>query len=345
MTTAKQNPEQPRRRKAVAAICAATFLPGTDILAANLPQAERIRFDFHQALGVNLHHFLYNAARNDPQLTRTSWHLQPNTQQRQALLQAISYYQAGLSQRDVLFDDTMYAIKLALTKAPDLIDDTYPFAVEASLQRTLQLALPAYRECVWPADLAKNRLWQRCVEALNLSHGAELWQRLQYQLAPCPLSQAIRVDLVTLTGTFQGAYTDHVSEQIVLPSARGDYQGLSSLEMLYHEACHIGMMRPIMDELTRAFERAGKPVNQQLWHAIQFYTVGKACQTTYGKHGLDYRPYHEVKRLFELAPGWQRYRQPISSHWQAWLDGKINQDEALQLMVRDLPPDTSPEKG
>ncbi len=90
--------------------------------------------------------------------------------------------------------------------------------------------------------------------------------------------------------------------------------------MLYHEASHIDMTSPIFHALNKEFEKLGRQPDLDLWHAIPFYTVGKTCQQVLAKRGIAYLPYHETRRLFELAPD-----------WQAWLNGKISQAAALQM--------------
>jgi hypothetical protein len=123
--------------------------------------------------------------------------------------------------------------------------------------------------------------------------------------APFPVAP-VRDDVVFNTGTRQGAYTD---DQIVMPSSRADYQGLASLEMLYHEASHTTVTAVLEEAISARLKATGRKDDSDLWHVAQFYTVGKVTQDVLARRGLAYRSYADQRGLYAgprwKPPGWR----------------------------------------
>lgn len=297
-----------------------------------------LRFEFHSSLLMNLHHFLFQRARQGGELDSSAWPAQPDATELRTLTRAIEFYRAEYARRDPLFDADMTAVKQSLRAADDAGLDTSGLGLPAGLAEQLQRVAPIYARCLWPQHDASNKAWIARAEVLNARHGAAVQAALEIQLAHDFTRLPLRTDLVFTTGTFQGAYSGEQPEQIVMPSGRPDYQGDASLEMLYHEASHVGVMEPIEARL-EALLRQRKPAGgaDQLWHVLQFHTVGRAVQREFKRSGVDYQPYAVKGGLYRRA-GWDRFLPAIEQHWQPWLDGSTGLAEALEGLVRTLPP-------
>lgn len=301
------------------------------------PQQQALRFEFHSSLLMNLHHFLFQRARSASALDTSGWAAQPNAAELQALAQAVAFYQAQYAQLDPLFDAPMAAIKLSLRKATDARQDASGLGLPEALAEQLNRVAPIYARCLWPQHDASNQTWITQARRLNERHGAAVQARLETQLAHAFTAQPLRTDLVFATGTRQGAYSGVQPEQIVMPSGRPDYQGDASLEMLYHEASHVGVTAPLYEGLDALLQqRLPSAGADQLWHALQFYTVGQAVQREFKQAGIDYQPYAERGQLYRRA-GWAKWLPAIEQHWQPWLDGRVaSMKQALQALVQAL---------
>jgi hypothetical protein len=76
----------------------------------------------------------------------------------------------------------------------------------------------------------------------------------------------------------------------------------------------------------------------QLWHAVQFYTVGEVVKDALKRRaGIDYQPYADKGGLYARAPGWNVYKTAIDASWQPYMQGKLGMPEAIKAMVASLP--------
>lgn len=320
----------PLRRRGVLLAGAALTLPALGAAAAP-------RFDCRSAFLLNLHHFALHAARHDPALAKLAWTAEPTAGERRALEAAVAHHGRAYGDRHPLFDEDMSAQRQALARANAARRDAHGLGLPQALEAALNDAAPAYARCLWPAHDAGNRRWSAIASALDAVHGAAIVERLQQRLGPAASRAPLRVDVVWQTGTFEGAFTSDTPPHVVMPSARTDYQGLASLEMLHHEAGHTGMLDPVMALIEAELARRPRRGADMLWHAIQFHTVGETTREVLAAAGIGYRPYAEQRGLFERAPGWNLYLPLLRTHWQAWVDGRIAQAEAIARMVAALP--------
>jgi hypothetical protein len=299
-----------------------------------------VQFDFHSNFLLNLHSFLYNAAQRPGALQQTAWQVQPTAQEMQQLQAAVDYYRANYAKRHPVFDDELGYITDALA-TDDQRRDAEGLALPQALAHTLQGAAAAYARTAWPAQDQMNREWIAKVRELNLRYGSEIQSRTSAWFGQ-DYVPAIRVDVVPLTGTRQGAYTFDQPPHSILPSGSAEYQGLAALEMLYHEASHTGAVQPLMDALDKAAQAQGRDAGD-LWHVLQFCTVGAATQQVLAAHGISYTPYADKKNLYAIA--WPQYMEPMSAVWQPYLAGKMKRDEAVSELVKRLPPPASTQPG
>jgi hypothetical protein len=115
-------------------------------------------------------------------------------------------------------------------------------------------------------------------------------------------------------------------------SADKRHQGISGLELIFHEASH-GWDDVLMNGVASAAKRLGVPVPPQLWHGLLFFNAGAIVTEALAAAGVrDYQMYMEKERMFD-GP-YRGWREPILKHWTAFLAGKITRDEAIELILK-----------
>ncbi|PRC93594.1 hypothetical protein [Solimicrobium silvestre] len=294
--------------------------------------AHRVTFEFHSAFLMNLHHVLVDAAVHDGKLETLPWQEKPSAAEWQTLQNAVTFYRDNYAKRSLLFDKTMTDIKVALS-----VDDTRRDATGLNLPPDLIAVLnsvaPIYARGLWSIQDRSNQLWIQQAKSLDALYGAEVQAGIEHYLQHGFPLTPVRDDVVVETGDRRGAYTD---EQTVLPSGRADYSGLATLEMLYHEASHINVTDTLSDAIDARLKATDRSDKFQLWHAVQFYTVGKVVQDVYKQRAnLDYRPYADKNGVYQR--GWSIFVPSLNDIWLPYMNGKSTLQEAVTAMVDKLP--------
>lgn len=330
-------------------ICAAAFAFGTAsagaVAAAPAPAPsapastaaalQSVRFEFHSGFLMNLHHFLYDAARHPDHLAHAPWVQPPTLDEQAALAAAVDFYRGHYAHRSLLFDAGMAQIREALSVPDDDRRDPAGLPLPPELTQALARAAPAYARCLWPAHDRANRAWIVDAQALNARYGAEV-RRAVEQALQAPLVPTLRDDVVADTGDPNGAYTADTPPHSVLPSERTDYQGWATLEMLYHEASHAGATDRLESALEAEGERQHRAEDHQLWHAAQFYAVGFVVQRVlHERAGVDYQPYAQRNGVY--GGRWAAYLPLLDGPWHAYLSGRGTMGDAVQAMTAALP--------
>lgn len=307
---------------------ASAGLPGTDSAAP----AHRVTFSFHSAFLMNLHHFLCDMAVHKDKLSNVVWQITPTENEMRTLSKAIDFYRANYALLGIREDPTMISIKRALS-VDDTRSDITGLGLPPALAAVLAEAAPIYAKDLWPVHDKSNRAWIARASDLDAAYGAEIQAAVERDMeAPFP-SGPIRTDVVFDTGSRQGAYTD---EQIVMPSARVDYQDFASLEMLYHEATHTTVTEPLEEAIDTHLKNTGRNPDSDLWHVVQFYTVGAATHDVLARHGKPgYETYADKRGLY--TGYWAPFMPVINSAWRRHMAGEIDMREAVKQMVDRLP--------
>ena len=294
-----------------------------------------VRFEFHDGLLMNLHHFLVDAARNPDHLEHAPWAQPPSPQELAALRAAAAYYALHYGKQQV-FDDDMTAIKHALS-VRDGLGSADGLGLPPELAAVLDGVEPIYARVLWPTHRQADEAWINNVTTLNARHGEEIQSRLEHAFSHA-FPASIRVDVVYDNGDFRGAYTDSPPPQTVMPSSRGAYNGEASLEMLWHEASHAGAIDTLQADIDADAKALHRKAPEDLWHVALFYTVGYVVQDVYREtEGLDYTPY-AVKRGLYTHGSWQLSDALLETRWLPWLQGQGSMREAVTKLVSGLPP-------
>jgi len=142
-------------------------------------------------------------------------------------------------------------------------------------------------------------------------------------------SHPLRVDVSYFVAEIGGAYTTDHPPHTTLSSMRVS-QDWYGLEILLHEASH-----PLAEKLEAHLAKecaAQKKDCGDLWHAMQFYTVGDIMRRALAKRGIAYDTYAEHNGLYQRGQ-WLKFKQAIERGWRSYLDGKMGWSGAIHAVV------------
>jgi hypothetical protein len=250
-------------------------------------------------------------------------------------------YRLWVGKRNPIVDRELVAMNAALsaTTSAKLPDSIPPAAATA-----LEAAMPLYRAVQWDEDDRANRFWISLAQPMLASAGEELAEA-NAKAYGVPFPKHIVVDVTAYAWQF-GAYTvgEGESAHTVIAYTDPANHGLSALEALVHEPSHAivggGRSDAIGADISRAVRELGVRPYGSLWHAILFYTAGETTRRALVRRGInDYKP---IITLMYAGP-FRGFKQPLELHWQAYLDGKVSREEAIQKLVMECapPPKTS----
>jgi hypothetical protein len=309
--------------------------------AADCFRVESERFVFHSDPWINLHHFLFQWARNVParqpgdrrrvvgvgepeQLGRL------DAEERQAWDRALDYYRERLIAGDLLFDRGLLAVRERLAGAACSAAGLGELDVE--LRTVLEEAMAVYRNSWWPDHHRGNVAWIReQVDALKV-YEAVLSERLAEAYGGEWPAERVRVDAAAYTN-WAGAYTTNHPASVAISST--DYAGLEGLEILFHEVSHASFFEQrLLGQVAAAFRKRGAKPPNRFVHTIQFITPAELLRSTLSVEEL--ARYRSVGvRVLERGSLKEQYRI-VLKHWRPFLDGQIDRGEALDRIVEEL---------
>jgi hypothetical protein len=326
--------------------------PGDDHIASTA------HFTFHSQSWVNLHHMLYQWARQEaahpaqrvppvvdvPERGQVDALSPPDQHTWRATLDR---YQRQVILRDLAFDPVLKTLRYRLTRMDGGEAEASPVLV-STIMEALRAVMPLYRAHWWGAHDGANRRW--IAPLLSQLADAEAWLAIrlaQVYDGPWP-AEPIRVDL-TAYASWHGAYTTaappHAPPHITISSTDPAIQDGGALEILFHEASHVmaswsdrrGAEGPLEAALAAAYRARRETPPRDLGHVIIFYSAGELTRQHLHAHGRPgYEPYADRQELYARSLAWTVYRQALVQHWQPYLDGTIDRTTALQRLVEDL---------
>jgi hypothetical protein len=328
-------------------------------------------FEFHSGFWVNLHHTLYQEAkfrttqnaqtaqegktssRNRPTLKNSSKTPLTPAEQR-AWDEALSYYAANYTDKDLLFTTELILIKNQLGDF-DGCDElsgrkkkTCDAGLPPNLTHELEAAAVVYRAHWWPAHDLANRRWVLRVAPLVREQGLGLSQRLADIYQTRWPKEKIRVDMCVYANR-SGAYTTLDPLRVTISSTDPRNQDAEALEVLFHEASH-GIADAVQQAIIRECRQRERAIPRDLWHALIFYTTGEVIRPVIASAPADgnadgattsatvpvrgYTPYAIREGIYQR--GWDGYLKLLTQFWQPYLDGKSTFDDAIARMVSAL---------
>jgi len=257
-------------------------------------------FELHSGFWINLHHTLYQEARQrrnavapgaDSKSTksaRPTLQIAPGAKvalsgaEQRAWDEAVSYYAANYADKDLLFGTELILLKNQLgdfetcDELSGIKKKSCDAGLPPALTRILEAAAPVYRAHRWPADDRANRAWIKKVAPLVREQGVGLSHRLADIYQTRWPTEKIRVD-VARYANWAGAYTTLDPLRVTIASTDPRNQGAAALEVLFHEASH-GIATPVEQAIVRECRQREKPIPRDLWHALIFYTTGEVIK-------------------------------------------------------------------
>jgi hypothetical protein len=300
-------------------------------------------FVFHtDEFWLNLHHFLYvlgRAENKDRDTVREAVAGAPADQEsglqkltaaeQKTWREAVTFYAAGPSKKDVVFDATMPPLATSLARAGEAKSLTGT-DVDPDVASILQRAALIYRKAWWKKHHIANRNWHRSVQQLVDRHGADVLAfitrayKLDWPASGYPIH-------VSAYSNWAGAYSTS-GNLLVMASQSPDLQGLYGFETAFHEAMH-QWDTPIFEVLRQEAIKQNKVFPRGFSHSIIFFTAGEAVRSVASRAGEpDYVPYAEKFGVWER--GMSQFKGPLEEAWKPYLDGKGTREEAFAKLVR-----------
>jgi len=255
-------------------------------------------FELHSGFWVNLHHTLYQDARqrtNSPaaheatdKTSKPTLKVMPGARspltaaEQKAWDEAVSYYSAHYATQDLLFSTELLLLKNQLGDFEDCDElsgakkKTCDAGLSPRLTQILDAAAPVYRAHLWPDHDRANRRWIARVAPLVREQGVGLSERLADIYQTRWPKDKIRVD-VSAYANWAGAYTTLDPLRVTIASLDPRNQGTEALEVLFHEASH-GIAEPVELAINRECRQRDKAIPRDLWHALIFYTTGEVIK-------------------------------------------------------------------
>ena len=308
-------------------------------------------FELHSGFWMNLHHTLYQQARQQREKQSDAGKIVPASRVSEAEQRtwdaAVAYYATNYADKDLLFSTELILLKNQLGDFEDCEElsgakkKTCDAGLPQKITQVLDSAAPIYRSHWWPTHDEVNRKWIAAVAPLVRTRGLELAQRLAEIYQTQWPAEKIRVD-VSPYANWAGAYTTLDPLRVTISSTDPRNQGSAALEVLFHEASH-GIAEHVQDAIVRECRQRDKPTPRDLWHALIFYTTGEVIRpvmtspsegTTGDATAAEYKPYAVREGLY--TRGWEEYLKLLTRFWQPYLDGKTTFDDAIARMVSAL---------
>jgi hypothetical protein len=323
-------------------------------------------FEFHSDFWVNLHHTLYqeakfrtlqvpqtndrdkSASKSRPTLNTSNAKTPLTPAEQRAWDEALNYYSANYTDKDLLFTTELILIKNQLGDF-DGCDElsgrkkkTCDAGLPTNLTHVLESAAAVYRAHQWPSHDLANRRWVMRVAPLVREQGLGLSHRLADIYQTKWPKDKIRVDVCAYANR-SGAYTTLDPLRVTISSIDQRNQDAEALEVLFHEASH-GIADPVQQAIIRECRQREKAIPRDLWHALIFYTTGEVIRPVIATTNLDgtasavsatsYTPYAIREGIYQR--GWDGYLKLLTQFWQPYLDGKSTFDDAIARMVSAL---------
>ena len=307
-------------------------------LAQGGPEAPIFRFEADE-FWLNLHHFLYVLGRADAKMADAAREAVAGapadeargldtltSDQRRAWRDAVAFYAAGPSRKDLIFDGPLAAITQALADA-DAAASLSGTAIDAAAIATLERAAPIYRQAWWPAHRASNHARQSEIQALVDRHGRAVLQFITRAYGMEWPAQGYPVHF-SAWANWAGAYSSTTGKGnlLVVSSRDRGTAGALGLETVFHEGMHQwdSAVSALLGEQARRIDKRTPP---GLSHAMIFFTAGEAVKRVIAGH------VPAADALGVWGRGFQSMKAPIEETWKPYLDGQGTRDEALAALV------------
>ena len=287
---------------------------------------EQKTFRFQSGFWINLHHFLFQRAGEQPvgNIAAPSF-LAP--EQAQGWSKALTYYKEQFDGVDLL-DRNMAAIKNALGDAGNArsLDET---GLDGGLVEALEIAAPVYRAIWWTDHDRSNRSRIEQLIPLIARHEGGLRVRLSEIYRTEWPGPNIQADVV-FHANWAGAYTTLYPTRITVSSEDAGEPPPETLEILFHEVSH-ALIDKVQASISQRVRSLGRLLpKKSLWHAVLFYSTGEIVR----ERIRGYTPYALKHGLWERV--WPDHLDVLEREWKPYLEGKRGFEAAIEALVDGL---------
>jgi hypothetical protein len=327
---------------AATVLAASPFMVRTSRAAAQVTETRY--FSFHVDPWINLHHFLYQWARDQEGLgqgrqkvTVTERTSGPGLTPAEsgAWDAALAFYATRLAKLGE-FDDTLLAVETALLGLGGDPLATPPDSIVLGLGPALAAAMPVYRAHWWGAHEAADAAWIAAVAPLVRAH-EEAWVSTASRVYGCVWpAQRLRVD-ASAYGNWAGGYTSNDPDHTVALSTDSRSPGLYAMEIVFHESSHRSVPEgALRRRLGDAFGAAGGRPPGDLWHLLIFATAGEFTRQVAAREGLPaYVPY-AVKEGLTGFSQWRGFWPVVEREWLPVVRGERSPEQGYSALARAL---------
>lgn len=293
------------------------------------------KFTFHSNFWVNLHHFLYQQAKNKyvaKQYAVPERAILANLKEKDkaAYEQAIAYYKKSILNRSYFNRQSIDTKSLLIqNKSTKKLRKK---GLDQSLSKVLNKFAPVYKKHFWPLHhQANSKTIQTYLPKIqkfesDAFHLISTWGQNSWP------QQKIRVD-ISKFANWAGAYTTNKPTIVTISSVDKRHQGSLFLEILFHEASHSiisGRRYAVATAIKEAAQVLDTKAPRGLWHYILFYFAGKATQKQLKAEGNSHRLYMQGRRL--VLP--QNFAL-MEKSFAPYFAGKATLQEAITPIMKD----------
>lgn len=324
------NPAAQRPADGAAPVVRATVVAATE------------RFEFQSDPWINLHHFLYQWAREERGLGRGRQHVTVperasladlSDEKRSRWLQAVGFYGDSVAARSH-WDRAMLSTKAGLLSLAGDPRALPPDRIKG-LAAALMLAMPIYQEKWWPQHNSANRAWIVSVVPRLRNHEARFVEMTTRVYGATWPTTRWRVDASAYANA-GGGYTTSEGHIVIYATDLG-IQDLYALETLFHEVQHAEAVGgTIADTVERVFTAAGSKAPSNLWHALIFATAGEFTRSVAEREGLPAHNPYWIREGFDRLDGWRTLVPAVDAHWPPVVRGDASREEALAALTHVL---------
>ncbi len=304
-------------------------------------------FRFQSNFWMNLHHTLFRegALRRAGGAQGAAGAPAPLSEaglsegERRIWADAVGFYARRFAGARLLFDEQLVRINNALSGQQDPAGLRAP-ALAQEVALTLERAAPVYRKHWWPAHDKANRAWIASVGPAVEKTAPEVITQLE-GLFRHRWAAPLTVDVTYFVAEVGHAYTTERPAyapgrpgHTTIASAEPTHQGPDGIELVFHEGAHT-LTGEVESALAAECGARGKSCGD-LWHALQFFTVGEVVKRRLKKDGLiGFTPYAYKYRLYERGE-WPRFRPALEADWLPYVEGRTTFAGAIKQLVKDI---------
>jgi len=284
---------------------------------------------------LNLHLFLYELARDEDALGdfRGSGSIAPKD---------LSYFEKAIDEYRTLGADKNIHIIRSNSEIAELTDALLrrrKVDVEMSrdhLYHYLIDVIPVYKRTLWEAHSANNLKWLQGLQVKLDRYGGEISKELEELFSENLIDGMHTVNISYKPGLRQGATTSGRSFQTILNSSYPDYSDWYALEMFFHELSHVNSVSRksrLQKLIASEFDKHNLTKHKNIWHPIQFYTVGEVVRRAISKEEPKFIAYAKENGLYT---GRWDYKVILDRYWMPYLDGLVSMEQAIENIAKEL---------